>query len=60
MEAAISTLVAEFKRYADKDGCSGSLSKEEFQKLVASQLPNYVKVGFPLNKGQIHPVRPAC
>lgn len=45
MEAAISTLVAEFKRYAGNDSCASTLSKEEFHKLVTAQLPNYVKVG---------------
>lgn len=44
MEAAISTLVTQFKTYAGKDGSSSTLSKDEFQHLVASQLPNYVKV----------------
>ncbi|CAI5690986.1 protein S100-A11 [Oreochromis niloticus] len=43
MEAAISTLVTQFKTYAGKDGSSSTLSKDEFQHLVASQLPNYVK-----------------
>ncbi|XP_075867918.1 protein S100-A11 [Nelusetta ayraudi] len=43
MEAAICTLVAEFKTYAGKDGSGSTLSKEEFHKLVTSQLSNYVK-----------------
>ncbi|CAJ1083327.1 protein S100-A11 [Xyrichtys novacula] len=43
MEAAICTLVAQFKSYAGKDGASSTLSKEEFQNLVIAQLPNYVK-----------------
>lgn len=42
MEAAICTLVTEFKSYAGNDG---HLSKQEFQNLVTSQLPTYVKVG---------------
>ena len=44
MEAAICTLVSQFKTFAGKDGSSSTLSKEEFHKLVASQLPNFVKV----------------
>lgn len=44
MEAAICTLVTQFKAYAGKDGSSSTLSKDEFQMLVTSQLPNYVKV----------------
>lgn len=44
MEAAICTLVTQFKTYAGKDGSASTLSKEEFHKLVTSQLPNYVKV----------------
>lgn len=44
MESAINVLVAQFKSYAAKDGSSHTLSKEEFQTLVASQLPNLVKV----------------
>nr|XP_046274142.1 protein S100-A11 [Scatophagus argus] len=43
MEAAISTLVTQFKTYAGKDGSSSTLSKDEFQNLVTSQLPNFVK-----------------
>ncbi|KAJ8354809.1 hypothetical protein SKAU_G00223760 [Synaphobranchus kaupii] len=43
MESAISTLVSQFKTFAGKDGSSDTLSKEEFQSLVASQLPNFVK-----------------
>ncbi|KAF3707327.1 Protein S100-A11 Calgizzarin Protein S100-C S100 calcium-binding protein A11 [Channa argus] len=43
MEAAICTLVNEFKVYAGKDGSSSTLSKDEFHNLVTSQLPNYVK-----------------
>lgn len=44
MEPAINVLVAQFKTFASKDGSSHTLSKEEFQTLVASQLPNLVKV----------------
>ncbi|XP_059206534.1 protein S100-A11 [Centropristis striata] len=43
MEAAIGTLVSQFKSYAGKDGSCSTLSKEEFQHLVTTQLPNYVK-----------------
>ncbi|XP_047461390.1 protein S100-A11 [Mugil cephalus] len=43
MEAAITTLVAQFKTYAGKDGSASTLSKDEFHNLVTSQLPNYVK-----------------
>ncbi|KAL2079934.1 hypothetical protein ACEWY4_023727 [Coilia grayii] len=42
MEPAISVLVAQFKTYAGKDGSSSTLSKDEFQNLVASQLPTLV------------------
>lgn len=47
MEAAICTLVSQFQSFAGKDGSSSTLSKEEFHNLVSSQLPNFVKVGFP-------------
>ncbi|KAM4630352.1 protein S100-A11 [Polymixia lowei] len=43
MEAAIKVLVSQFKSYADKDGSSSTLSKEEFHSLVTAQLPNFVK-----------------
>ncbi|CAG10836.1 unnamed protein product [Tetraodon nigroviridis] len=43
MEAAICTLVSQFKIFAGKDGSSSTLSKEEFHHLVTSQLPNLVK-----------------
>nr|XP_020479474.1 protein S100-A11-like [Monopterus albus] len=43
MEAAISTLITEFKKYAGKDGSSSTLSKDEFQSLVSSQLSHFVK-----------------
>lgn len=45
MEAAICTLVTEFKRFAGNDASAATLSAQEFHKLVTSQLPNYVKVG---------------
>ncbi|KAI2653083.1 Protein S100-A11 [Labeo rohita] len=43
MESAINVLVSQFKIYAGKDGSANTLSKEEFQSLVTSQLPNFVK-----------------
>ncbi|KAM6899465.1 protein S100-A11 [Xenentodon cancila] len=43
MEAAITTIVSQFKIYAGSDGSSSTLSKDEFRNLVASQLPNFVK-----------------
>ncbi|XP_038581407.1 protein S100-A11 [Micropterus salmoides] len=43
MEAAICTLVTQFKMHAGSEGSSSTLSKDEFHKLVATQLPNYVK-----------------
>lgn len=46
MEAAICTLVSQFKKFAGKDGSSSTLSKEEFHNLVTSQLSNFVKVVF--------------
>lgn len=44
MEPAINVLIAQFKTFAGKDGSSNTLSKEEFQSLVASQLTTLVKV----------------
>lgn len=44
MEAAILTLVRQFKEYAGHDGSASTLSRDEFHQLVASQLPNFVKV----------------
>lgn len=44
MEAAINTLVTQFKTFAGKDGCSNTLSRDEFQNLLTAQLPNLVKV----------------
>ncbi|XP_012684383.1 protein S100-A11 [Clupea harengus] len=43
MEPAINVLIAQFKTFAGKDGSSNTLSKEEFQSLVASQLTTLVK-----------------
>ncbi|XP_061902307.1 protein S100-A11 [Entelurus aequoreus] len=43
MEAAILTLVSQFKAYAGNDGAANTLSKDEFHSLLTSQLPNYVK-----------------
>ncbi|KAM3872809.1 protein S100-A11-like [Diretmus argenteus] len=43
MESAIGVLVSQFKAYAGSDGSSETLSREEFHRLVASQLPNFVK-----------------
>ncbi|XP_028255339.1 protein S100-A13-like [Parambassis ranga] len=43
MEAAINTLVTQFKTFAGKDGCSNTLSRDEFQNLLTAQLPNFVK-----------------
>ncbi|XP_060949002.1 protein S100-A11 [Limanda limanda] len=43
MEAAICTLVTQFKSFAGKDGSTSTLSKDEFEKLLTSQLPNYAK-----------------
>lgn len=45
MEAAINTIVSQFKVFAGHDASSNTLSKDEFHKLVTSQLPNFVKVG---------------
>ena len=44
MESAIAMLVSQFKKYAGSDGSSDTLSKDEFCRLVASELPNFVKV----------------
>ncbi|XP_030002613.1 protein S100-A11 [Sphaeramia orbicularis] len=43
MEAAICTIVTQFKAHAGKDGSSSTLSKDEFQTLVTSELSNYAK-----------------
>ncbi|KAM6967882.1 protein S100-A11 [Aplochiton taeniatus] len=44
MEAAIGVLVSQFKAFAGRDGSSETLSQEEFQSLVTSQLPTFVKI----------------
>lgn len=44
MEAAIGVLVSQFKAYAGSDGFTDTLSREEFHRLVTSELPNFVKV----------------
>ncbi|XP_029976134.1 protein S100-A11 [Salarias fasciatus] len=51
MEAAIKTLVTQFKMHAGEDGSSCTLSQEEFCSLVTTQLPNYVKSS---DTGAIH------
>ncbi|MCI4374764.1 hypothetical protein PGIGA_G00009820 [Pangasianodon gigas] len=43
MEAAINTLVSQFKAFAGKEGSNHTLSKNELQSLLTSQLPNYTK-----------------
>ncbi|KAM9851585.1 protein S100-A11-like [Aulostomus maculatus] len=43
MESAIGVLVSQFKVYAASDGSSDTLSRDEFRKLVTSELPNFVK-----------------
>lgn len=45
METAIGVLVSQFKAYAGRDGSSDTLSRDEFQKLVKSELSSFVKVG---------------
>lgn len=45
METAIGVLVSQFKAYAGRDGSSDTLSRDEFQKLVKSELSHFVKVG---------------
>ncbi|KAM6994295.1 protein S100-P-like [Tautogolabrus adspersus] len=42
MESAIGVLVSQFKAYAGSDGSSDTLSRDEFHRLVKSQLPNFV------------------
>uniref|UniRef100_A0A3Q2DM68 S100 calcium binding protein A11 n=1 Tax=Cyprinodon variegatus TaxID=28743 RepID=A0A3Q2DM68_CYPVA len=44
METAVGVLVSQFKAYAGRDGSSDTLSRDEFQKLVKSELPNLVKL----------------
>ncbi|XP_068180814.1 protein S100-A11-like [Antennarius striatus] len=43
MESAISVLVSQFKKYAGTDGSSDTLSRDEFHRLVKSQLPHFVE-----------------
>ncbi|KAM9405127.1 protein S100-A11-like [Salvelinus alpinus] len=43
MESAIDVLVSQFKAFAGSDGSSDTLSRDEFQSLVKTQLPNFVK-----------------
>ncbi|KAM9310837.1 S100 calcium binding protein W [Pholidichthys leucotaenia] len=43
MESAIIELVSLFKAYAGSDCSSNTLSRDEFRKLVASELPNLVE-----------------
>ncbi|MBN3309646.1 protein S100-A11 [Amia ocellicauda] len=43
MEAAINTLVGQFKTFAGGDGRGDTLSRDEFRSLVSSQLPTFVK-----------------
>nr|ACQ58690.1 S100-A11 [Anoplopoma fimbria] len=43
MEAAIGVLVSQFKAFAGSDGSSDTLSRDEFHRLVKSELPNFVK-----------------
>lgn len=44
MESAVGVLVSQFKAYAGSDGSSDTLSRDEFHRLVTSELPNFVKV----------------
>ncbi|XP_042280887.1 protein S100-A11-like [Thunnus albacares] len=43
MESAIGVLVSQFKKYAGSDGSPNTLSRDEFRRLVASELRNFVK-----------------
>ncbi|XP_022529922.1 protein S100-A11 [Astyanax mexicanus] len=43
MEAAINTLVSQFKAFAGKQGSDQTLSREEFQSMLNTQLKNYIK-----------------
>uniref|UniRef100_A0A3B4TMF6 Pre-B-cell leukemia transcription factor-interacting protein 1-like n=1 Tax=Seriola dumerili TaxID=41447 RepID=A0A3B4TMF6_SERDU len=43
MESAVAVLVSQFKAYAGSDGSSDTLSRDEFHRLVTSELPNMVK-----------------
>ncbi|XP_034554691.1 protein S100-A11-like [Notolabrus celidotus] len=42
MESAIGVLVSQFKAYAGSDGSSDTLSRDEFHRLVKSELPKFV------------------
>ncbi|XP_042345727.1 protein S100-A13-like [Plectropomus leopardus] len=44
MESAVGVLVSQFKAYAGSDGSSDTLNRDEFHKLVTSELPNLVKI----------------
>lgn len=44
MESAIDILMSKFKVYAGVDGSSVTLSRDEFGKLVKSELPNFLQV----------------
>ncbi|KAF6739652.1 Protein S100-A11 [Oryzias melastigma] len=43
MESAIDILMSKFKVYAGVDGSSVTLSRDEFGKLVKSELPNFLQ-----------------
>uniref|UniRef100_A0A3Q0RS64 S100/CaBP-9k-type calcium binding subdomain domain-containing protein n=1 Tax=Amphilophus citrinellus TaxID=61819 RepID=A0A3Q0RS64_AMPCI len=43
MELAVNVLVSRFKAYASIDGSSDTLSRDEFCRLISSELPNFVK-----------------
>uniref|UniRef100_A0A8C8DA09 S100/CaBP-9k-type calcium binding subdomain domain-containing protein n=1 Tax=Oncorhynchus tshawytscha TaxID=74940 RepID=A0A8C8DA09_ONCTS len=43
MDFVINVVVSQFKTFAGNDGSSNTLNKEEFNSLVASQLPAFVK-----------------
>ncbi|XP_069551623.1 protein S100-A11-like [Brachyistius frenatus] len=43
MESAICVLVSQFKIYAGSDGSSDTLSRDEFCRLITSELPTFVK-----------------
>lgn len=44
MESAIDVLMSTFKVYAGADGSFETLSRDEFGKLVKSELPNFLQV----------------
>ncbi|XP_078788806.1 protein S100-A13-like isoform X2 [Oryzias latipes] len=43
MESAIDVLMSKFKVYAGADGSFETLSRDEFGKLVKSELPNFLQ-----------------